>query len=131
MANSDNVLRGGLTPKHVDVPELQKVLRFEPTSVDILWPQKLNATEKRYACPAAEFMLSVISTTGGSGFISKRDRYVEILFCSAGQAQITDLQKNDSRQIEKGMAVLIPAAVESYKIEGDAVIYKASVPKTA
>ena len=29
MANSDNVLRGGLTPKHVDVPELLKVLRFD------------------------------------------------------------------------------------------------------
>ncbi|MFN3613173.1 MAG: FAD-dependent monooxygenase, partial [Rubrimonas sp.] len=30
MANSDNVLRGGLTPKHVDVPELMRVLEFSP-----------------------------------------------------------------------------------------------------
>ena len=32
MANSDNVLRGGLTPKHVDVPELLRVLNFTPTT---------------------------------------------------------------------------------------------------
>ena len=29
MANSDNVLRGGLTTKHVDVPELLRILTFE------------------------------------------------------------------------------------------------------
>ncbi|BDH56299.1 hypothetical protein MTP03_12380 [Tsukamurella sp. PLM1] len=33
MANSDNVLRGGLTPKHVDVPELLRVLDFTPRTV--------------------------------------------------------------------------------------------------
>src|SRR6201988_3381865 len=38
MANSDNVLRGGLTPKHVDVPELLRVLDFTPASADSLHP---------------------------------------------------------------------------------------------
>ena len=36
MANSDNVLRGGLTPKHVDVPELLRVLDFTPTTEERL-----------------------------------------------------------------------------------------------
>jgi mannose-6-phosphate isomerase len=36
MANSDNVLRGGLTPKHVDVPELLRVLDFEPAPAPIV-----------------------------------------------------------------------------------------------
>jgi mannose-6-phosphate isomerase class I len=38
MANSDNVLRGGLTPKHVDVPELMKVLEFAPMQPEIIQP---------------------------------------------------------------------------------------------
>ena len=38
MAASDNVLRGGLTPKHVDVPELLRVLRFEPLSDPVRQP---------------------------------------------------------------------------------------------
>src|SRR5262249_28273231 len=38
MANSDNVLRGGLTPKHVDVPELLRVLDFEPVRDPIITP---------------------------------------------------------------------------------------------
>ena len=38
MANSDNVLRGGLTPKHVDVPELLRVLDFTPATEEIVAP---------------------------------------------------------------------------------------------
>ena len=38
MANSDNVLRGGLTPKHVDVPELLRVLDFSPTTESAMAP---------------------------------------------------------------------------------------------
>jgi mannose-6-phosphate isomerase len=41
MAASDNVLRGGLTPKHVDVPELLDVLDFEPRPVPRLEPTHL------------------------------------------------------------------------------------------
>lgn len=36
MSNSDNVLRGGLTPKHVDVPELLKHVRFEATEPRVM-----------------------------------------------------------------------------------------------
>jgi Phosphomannose isomerase type I len=39
MANSDNVLRGGLTPKHVDAPELLRVLDFTPTTEAALRPE--------------------------------------------------------------------------------------------
>ncbi len=39
MANSDNVLRCGLTPKHVDVPELLRIVRFEPSDPGVLRPR--------------------------------------------------------------------------------------------
>ncbi|MCB2148000.1 MAG: mannose-6-phosphate isomerase, class I, partial [Deltaproteobacteria bacterium] len=60
MANSDNVLRGGLTPKHVDVPELLSVFRFEETPIKILEPVTVGPAESGYDCPAEEFSLTVI-----------------------------------------------------------------------
>jgi len=57
MANSDNVLRGGLTPKHVDVPELMKVLDFKPFKPRIITP---NADCFSYPAPCDEFSLTRI-----------------------------------------------------------------------
>ena len=56
MANSDNVLRAGLTDKHIDVPELLKHVRFEATVPAILSPDP-RAGHKVYASPAEEFEL--------------------------------------------------------------------------
>jgi mannose-6-phosphate isomerase len=65
MANSDNVLRGGLTPKHVDVPELLRVLDFNPVAPDDIAPSihTLNS-ELIYQTPAAEFRLSKVELDG-------------------------------------------------------------------
>jgi mannose-6-phosphate isomerase len=65
MANSDNVLRGGLTPKHVDVPELLRVLDFTPVSPADITPSMhtLNA-ELIYQTPFEEFRLSKIELEG-------------------------------------------------------------------
>ena len=57
MANSDNVLRGGLTPKHVDVDELQAVLDFEPGFPGIVEPAEEAPGRWRYPTPAPEFAL--------------------------------------------------------------------------
>ena len=58
MASSDNVLRGGLTPKHVDVPELMKVLDFAPGAVPVLTGDPGLPGEWVYPTPATEFRLS-------------------------------------------------------------------------
>jgi mannose-6-phosphate isomerase len=63
MASSDNVLRGGLTPKHVNVPELLRVLDFEPLSVAPLTPTP-QGREQIYETPAREFRLSYIDLDG-------------------------------------------------------------------
>src|SRR6185503_8499312 len=60
MASSDNVLRGGLTPKHVDMPELLKVLDFRSGPVDIFSGTPSATSELCYAIPAPEFELSRI-----------------------------------------------------------------------
>ena len=66
MANSDNVLRGGLTPKHVDVPELLRVLDFTPARRIRLHPRSAHdGFEPTYRTPAAEFAVSVLRLDGG------------------------------------------------------------------
>jgi mannose-6-phosphate isomerase len=67
MGNSDNVLRGGLTPKHVDVPELMRVLDFTPGGVDVLRGQPARGGDELvYASPAREFTLSRIAVDAGA-----------------------------------------------------------------
>jgi mannose-6-phosphate isomerase len=66
LASSDNVLRCGLTPKHVDVPELLKVAVIEPLADPLSPEQQLSAQERRYPVPVADFELSVITPGAGA-----------------------------------------------------------------
>jgi len=63
MANSDNVLRGGLTPKHVDVPELLRVLDFTPV-VDARIHTHRDGIELVYDTPTAEYAACVLTLDG-------------------------------------------------------------------
>jgi mannose-6-phosphate isomerase len=128
MANSDNVLRGGLTPKYIDVDELIRVLIFEEKRVDILEPEPRSDGSGVYRTPAREFELSVISLTNGADYQSPDLRNVEILLCTQGHHTITQTGKAEVKQFCKGQSILIPAAVSGYVIQGQGTIYKASVP---
>lgn len=128
MANSDNVLRGGLTPKHVDVPELLRTLNFEEKKVNILVPKKISDTERVYSSLAEEFVLSVIAVKKGLNHTSPINKSVEIILCTNGEATLTDIDNNDKVAMTRGISVMIPAAVKTYSIKGNATLYKAAVP---
>jgi mannose-6-phosphate isomerase len=128
MANSDNVLRGGLTPKHIDMPELLNVLNFEERKVNILETEQINECEWVYESHAEEFILSIIHVKEGIIYNSPADRSIEILLCSDGKATIADLGENDKMVIDRGKSIIIPAVVKKYSIQGDAAFYKAAVP---
>ncbi|MET1051315.1 MAG: mannose-6-phosphate isomerase, class I [Mycetocola sp.] len=66
MAASDNVLRGGLTPKHIDVPELLSVLDFTPLPVPYLEPSTLSAGVEVYRPGVPDFALAHVVTDGDS-----------------------------------------------------------------
>jgi mannose-6-phosphate isomerase len=128
MANSDNVLRGGLTPKHIDVPELMRVLNFKSGSKDILLPVPESDCEYRYPGGADEFALSVLLVKDGRTYDSPVNRSVEILLCTKGRADIEDIGNRNTIQVKKGTSILIPACVKAYTISGNAEIYRAAVP---
>jgi len=127
MANSDNVLRGGLTPKHVDVPELLKVVNFEERDIKILQCDKNSSNECIYPSWAEEFILSVISVDSKINYTNPAVRSAEILLCTDGQATITYFDNDKDISLKKGKSVIVPASVRMYNIKGKAKIYKASV----
>jgi mannose-6-phosphate isomerase len=128
MANSDNVLRGGLTAKHVDISELLRVLKFEDRDVTLLNPVKPVANELIYPTPAAEFVLSAITLNRGTTYQSPKNRSVEILICTRGKAAIADLSDQTVTQLPQGASAIVPACVERYRIKGQGTCYKAGVP---
>ena len=128
MANSDNVLRGGLTPKHIDVTELLKVLDFKPRQIEVLKEKKKDKTERIYDSFAEEFVLSGITISEGEFYRNSELRSVEILLCTEGEADLEDSVSNHIIHIKRGDSAIISAAAKSYTIKGDAVFYKAAVP---
>jgi len=128
MANSDNVLRGGLTPKHIDREELMRVLRFEPTPSRTVVAQPASTTETMFQTPAEEFALSRIHLTHDAPHASPAQRTVEILFVTQGQLVLELNNRGQQLQLTRGDSVLIPAAAGVYRLSGIAEIYRATVP---
>ena len=129
MANSDNVIRGGLTDKHVDLEELMKVLRFRPQSPRVQrWERKKANGLKTYPSHAGEFMLSVAELSHGDRAISISVHSIEILFCGRGKIHLRDETLDRHLELQRGDSCMIPATTRKYRIEGEGLIYRASVP---
>lgn len=128
MANSDNVLRGGLTSKHIDVKELLAILSFSEAELNILRPKMVASGEAVYSTGTEEFVFSIIEVSEMAPFRSARKHTVEMMICTEGEAMVTDLGDGEITRLTKGTSIIVPAAVEQYHIEGDATIYKAAVP---
>jgi len=112
MANSDNVLRGGLTPKHVDVPELLRVLDFTPTDDLVIRPQVTSdGFELGYATPAPEFAVSVLNLDGELlGYEVDAPALhdgPQLLLCTEGSAQVH--AKASVLTLERGSAAWVAA----------------------
>ncbi|GAB3230225.1 mannose-6-phosphate isomerase, class I [Mycolicibacterium hippocampi] len=112
MANSDNVLRGGLTPKHVDVPELLRVLDFSPANDVVVHPETVrDGAELVYQTPAPEFAVSVLTVDGEhlGHEIDAPTRHdgPQILLCTEGSATV--YAKQSAVVLERGAAAWIAA----------------------
>lgn len=112
MANSDNVLRGGLTPKHVDVPELLRVLDFHPAQEEWLRPNRVRVgVETVYETPAPEFATSVLNLDGDDlGHevdVPARHDGPQILLCTRGSALVRS--KSAEVTVDRGSAVWVAA----------------------
>ncbi|WGK68545.1 mannose-6-phosphate isomerase, class I [Candidatus Haliotispira prima] len=105
MSNSDNVLRGGLTPKHQDIPELMKTLVFEEFPPRIIEAIKMDLHRSYYPTNATEFRLERWSlSTEDSGLYFPQKHTVMLAFVYQGRAEINGMT------LEQGQSCIIPAS---------------------
>jgi mannose-6-phosphate isomerase len=127
MSNSDNVLRGGLTPKHVDVPELMKHVKFEATIPNIITGIEAPDGKLVFHSPARDFELSRLQINKGQSdkLIS---RSIEIFLVFSGSVEVVE-EKGISFKRNKGEAwVSFDGAASEVRALDDTVIYQASIP---
>ncbi|MCW2517432.1 MAG: mannose-6-phosphate isomerase, type 1, partial [Mycobacterium sp.] len=132
MANSDNVLRGGLTPKHVDVPELLRVLDFTPTDDAALKPRTVrDGIELVYDTPAAEFAVSVLHLDGRElghqTDAPARHDGPQVLLCTEGSVQVH--AKSSVLTLDRGAAAWVAADDGPIRLVADqpASLFRATV----
>ncbi|MGX1120168.1 mannose-6-phosphate isomerase class I [Streptomyces ambofaciens] len=120
MANSDNVLRCGLTPKHVDVPELLRIVRFEAGDPGVLRPEASPDGEEVYDTPIDEFRLSRYVLPEGSGAHDLTLPTPQILLCTAGNVRAGE------HELAPGRSVFVPAH-EKAEVSGTGTLFRATV----
>jgi len=127
MANSDNVLRGGLTPKHVDIPELLKHIIFEETHPQILKGEVMkDGVEKIYKTIAPDFELSEIVLDQGKNY-KKTAESVEVYMLLEGAVKV--VENEQTIELKRGEAFMAIAGSNfeiSTKSHGS--LFKASTP---
>jgi mannose-6-phosphate isomerase len=124
MAASDNVLRAGLTPKHVDAPELLRVLQYEVLGEPVRKPIPLGAGLVGWQPPVAEFTL-VQATVTATGDVTLPGAGPRIVLCVRGAAELKAGAGSTCRLLS-GEAVFVAASEPQVEASGDAVLFQAA-----
>jgi mannose-6-phosphate isomerase len=131
MANSDNVLRGGLTTKHVDVPELLNILTFEGGTPNVFSGERVSSQEHVYRTPAEEFELSRIALAPHSRYAGDAPYGPKSLLVLHGSGTVTSAGKCLS--LRRGSIAFVPCGTQFVMETGadDLVIFQAGLPRHA
>lgn len=124
MASSDNVLRGGLTTKHVDAGELARILDFRAAPCGPIDVRALCEHESEYVTDTEDFRLSRIELAPGSACRPPR-RGPELLLCVEGEAELV-LEGGAAESICQGDSVFVSAADPSWSLAGEATLFRAT-----
>ena len=128
MASSDNVLRGGLTPKSVDMKELLRIVSYRDGRSSVMTGRETSRGVRVYETPAEEFQLERMELAAGSRRETAAAHSVECLIVIEGEAHCGFGGK--TLRLGRGKAALVPAGV-SYRLGADssgALVFRARVP---
>lgn len=125
MANSDNVVRGGLTTKPVDVAELQAITDFTPSLPELVTPVPLANGEVSFPAPTPHFHLTRLQPS---------DTPIEILtpgpsalLCLDGSLTLT--RGPATEHLHRGDSVFLPHAGGPASVSGHGLAFRASLPR--
>lgn len=135
MAASDNVLRGGLTPKHVDVPELLDVLEFQALPVPYLEPERTAPGVDLYRPDVPDFLLAHVSPAtrdaadgdGGASVVTVDGP--AILLCTSGE--MTVCGEVSTVVVRRGDAVYVTPDEGRLVVTGEGEAFLATTPAPA
>jgi len=123
MANSDNVLRGGLTSKHVDIKELIDHINFVPTYPEVLKGDRINDHEINYPSAAPDFGLTKIRLKPGESS-TMTTHSMEVILVTEGEVLV------DQLILKAGDTVVLAAATKlSILAMQSSILFKSFVPK--
>lgn len=115
MANSDNVLRAGLTPKYIDIPELVANVKFEAKpAAELLTQPVKHAGELDFPIPVDDFAFSLHDLSAEPAVLAQQS--AAILFCLEGEATV----RKDARTLtlQPGESAFISAAESPVQVSG-------------
>lgn len=125
MANSDNVVRAGLTPKFKDLNTLLEMIDYKMEKIPVI--KNKEAEEFKYKTEAEEFEITIFQSDSISREFQNNE--IKILLLLEGKMEI--IFNNEVLKFEKGESVLIPATLNNYKLisETKVKIVQAAVPE--
>ncbi|HEY3236891.1 MAG TPA: mannose-6-phosphate isomerase, class I [Polyangiaceae bacterium] len=129
MANSDNVLRAGLTSKHIDLEELLNILDLSTGRPPLITLVPADGVEKVYPTPTEEFRLSRLELEPTKSWRCPERRGPEILICVSGTAEIRELGR-PPHELHRGRSLFVTGDAGAYEGTGTATLFRATAGRT-
>jgi mannose-6-phosphate isomerase len=124
MAASDNVLRGGLTPKHIDIPELLEVLDFTAISPPLLPALQVSPGVVEYRPPVPDFTLYRVEKATDAARVPLAGP--AIVLAEGGPVEVTGA--TGAARVGRGEATYISPDEGVLELRGDGIAWVATTP---
>ena len=122
MLASDNVLRGGLTPKHIDVEELTKVLVFESTDPQLVRTKTLAVGFEKFDLPTPEFDFYRASVSSTNLLADLNLPGDAIVLCTEGSVALSNSQE-ERQVLNNGEAAFMAGDARSFSLAGNGSVF--------
>ena len=127
MASSDNVLRGGLTTKHIDVDELERVLDFKAGQLPLVKVIELMAGLTQYVCASDDFLLYRAEPNGQRVLADMNLPGEAVILCTAGEILVSD-SLGELLTLRRGEAAYLSETAKLFTIAGSGTGFIACSP---
>ena len=126
MASSDNVLRAGLTTKHMDIPELLATIAYAAGPPARVIPEPVSSATQVFRAPVADFVLS-ITTVDDDGEQPVPGSGPRILLCLDGEVTVAT-GSGEVETVAQGESVFVPHTDGALTVTGHGRVVQADVP---
>jgi mannose-6-phosphate isomerase len=125
MSASDNVLRGGLTPKHVDVNELERVIDFTAGHVPLVQPREISSGLVHYPCNTDDFLLYKMEPSGERLMADLNLAGEAVILCTAGEIALSN-SLEERVVLRRGEAAYMSADAKFFSVSGSGTAFLAT-----